>query len=451
MVGVLVTRDSLGVEQILKAFSGKLKGSYTHPGWAPPMLDLRPSELELSTKASLAELKTQLIRLAEDPIYAELQEATEHWADKEQELKTELSRNKLHRQERRQEGDSDQLKRESQNDSRRKKLFKQAKRDALAPLELKAASLGQMMKAAKSERRRLSRTLQAEMHNEFWAHLWVDRPWSLASLFPNGPPTGTGDCCAPKLLHYARTQGLEPLGLAEIWCGPATDSKQTGDFYPACAERCQPLLGALLSPARLSLDALFEDESLLVVEKPAGLLSVPGREIWNQDSLYTRLRLRLPNLRSIHRLDMDTSGLVVYAKTRQAQASVQQLFESRRVKKVYQALLNGPPKNSQGHISLALAPDPEKPGAYRPSLEGKPAETSFRVLNDKEWRIEFYPLTGRSHQLRVHALYGLGWAIQGDRIYGQTGSGRLKLHAQGLEFEHPETGRTLRFESECPF
>ncbi len=289
------------------------------------------------------------------------------------------------------------------------------------------------------------------------------------------PPGGTGDCAAPKLLHYALTHGLKPLAIGEFWYGasPAREIRRAGAFYPACTGKCGPLLGYMLQgvdvePNPLESDAHwqlsepvvhYEDSSLIVVEKPAGMLAVPGRPVkgvpprrslqdWLSDYCGT------PVL-ACHRLDMDTSGLMVFAKTAEAQSALQQQFEKREVSKAYLAWIMAGGKvltaGERGKITLPIAPDwYDRPRQMVDEQQGKPAVTDYEVLElraDGTACVKLIPYTGRTHQLRVHCAHpaGLNRPIIGDRLYGGQPAGRLMLHAAELRFRHPYDGRRMVF------
>ena len=300
------------------------------------------------------------------------------------------------------------------------------------------------------------------------------------------PPGGTGDCAAPKLLQYALSHGLKPLSIGEFWYGasPAREVRRSGAFYPACTGKCGPLLGFMLQglevePNPLESDAhwsisdpvvRYEDTSLVVVEKPAGMLAVPGRPVHGvppRRSLQDWLSdcCGAPVL-ACHRLDMDTSGLMVFAKTPAGQALLQQQFEKREVSKAYLAWVMAPQDTSarplavgdHGKITLPLAPDwYDRPRQMVDPDQGKPAVTDYEVLRVREDGAAFVrliPYTGRTHQLRVHCAHpaGLGRPILGDRLYGGNlpDSPRLMLHATYLSFRHPSDGRRMTFESSMP-
>jgi tRNA pseudouridine32 synthase/23S rRNA pseudouridine746 synthase len=284
------------------------------------------------------------------------------------------------------------------------------------------------------------------------------------------PPGGTGDCAAPKLLQYAYSHGLTPLAMGEFWYGasPASEVREQGRFYPSCTGKCGPLLSYMLegldvAPNPLdreyTTDAepriLHEDADILVVNKPAGMLAVPGRT--RAVSLLDWLRARYGEVHSCHRLDMDTSGVMVFARNLPAKVELERQFAGREVAKTYRARLVAGDKPfghaPRGTIALPLALDYyDRPRQMVDREHGKLAITEYEVLTqlpDGEIDIRFTPKTGRTHQLRVHAAHadGLGRPIKGDRLYGSPDGGRLWLHAESLTIHHPASGAPMRFES----
>ena len=434
MFGVLLVRTETGEEGVLRAFSGKLNGSFHHPGWVPPMLELSPSKLEIFTKQRLEEMKRQLQELAKSPLYRDRHLVRLSWEEQSNALERRLKGRKKERDLHRAAGFSEEeLAAQSKHDSREKREFKKNMQAALEPIRQVEEKIG----ALKAERKSLSRSLQAELYERFEAELWREVPWSLASLFPAGPPTGTGECCAPKLLHFARLHRLQPLALAEFWWGESTLERRKGEFYPPCEERCRPLLGPLLTEAVLKIPVTYHDAHLVVVDKPSGLLTVPGRQTWNQDSIVNRLEHEWGKLFPVHRLDLATSGLVILARDPHTQGRLQGQFAERTVRKLYQAVLEGLPTSTSGKITAAV--------------QGKSATSLFRLLDEHERRVELEPLTGRTHQLRLHCARDLQCPIEGDAVYGSGEGARLKLHARLLEFQHPVSGTALRLETEVPF
>ena len=275
------------------------------------------------------------------------------------------------------------------------------------------------------------------------------------------PPSGTGECCAPKLLHYANTHGLKALAIAEFWYGasPKGIIRHHGQFYEPCQAKCMPLLWYMLPEGckvypfmheqpHHDIEILWEDDWFIAINKPAGLLSVPGkRQLPNaQDMLGTG--------KAIHRLDMDTSGILLFAKTEEAFVRMQKMFaEHKEVKKEYVAILSNQLSTFQlSTISLPLSPDFEHRPMQRVDYEeGKESITQYRFVGEN--RVLLYPLTGRTHQLRIHCAHpdGLNNPILGDPLYGNTPAERMYLHAQRLTFTHPFTGEKIEIISEAPF
>ena len=439
MFGLLITAEG----QLLRAFSGHWQGQPELPGWVPPIMTHSPSPVP----AELQNLSAQIKDLAGRDCFEQARQLREHWKQRLQQVQQHHREAKLERDRRRQCGEPAlDLNRESQHEGMLLRQLRARRQLELQGPEQAAAQTETQILQLKRRRRELSAQLQGEMHLQRSMCLSAGQPWSLASLFPSGPPTGTGECCAPKLLHRAAALGLTPLAMAEFWWGPAAGGREPGQFYAACQERCQPLIGPLLARAR-PLEILHQDEHLLAVHKPPGVLCLPGRQDWNQDSLWGRLLPHFPELLPVHRLDLETSGVLLWARNPHSQRHLQAQFAERCLEKTYEALLSHPPDRPQGRIELALAADPERPGCYRPDPDGKACLTDFRQLED--CRIEFRPHTGRSHQLRVHAAYGLRSPIAGDSLYGG-GPGPLRLHASRLQFTHPLGGQ-LVVEASPPF
>lgn len=301
-------------------------------------------------------------------------------------------------------------------------------------------------------------------------------------------PTGTGDCSAPKLLSQAFSLGLVPISLAEFYWGKPNSRLVPKNFYPPCDEKC-----ALILPAILGLEIIYRDKNILVVNKPSGLLSVPGRGEGKQDCVVTRAQKLFPQMigqPSVHRLDMDTSGLMVLAFDEASHRALNAQFENRLVKKRYVAVLDGVVKEESGRVELKHRVDIDnRPRQILDDIYGKLAVTEWQRLRvwtrrdaagneRKATSVLFEPHTGRTHQLRVASAYALGAAIVGDNLYGKenvcktetcgagmtAGAGfsqeenslqgqkeRLLLHASDLSFTHPATGERLDFHSDPPF
>lgn len=284
------------------------------------------------------------------------------------------------------------------------------------------------------------------------------------------PPGGTGDCAGPKLLQYAYSHGLKPLAMGEFWYGKASKGavREQGRFYPSCRGKCGPLLNFMLQgldvePNPLEMEycgkeaeVVYEDASIVVMDKPSGMLAVPGRgEVL---SLQELLEPKFGPLFSVHRLDMDTSGLIVFARDPESKAVLEEQFRNREVAKRYRALLD-PPVTSEarrlsvggrGRIVLPIAPDYYERPQQMVSDGGRPAITNYEVLDilpGGETEILFEPLSGRTHQLRVHSasVLGLGRTIKGDRLYGSPSDGPLRLRAEFIRFRHPVSGELISF------
>ena len=283
------------------------------------------------------------------------------------------------------------------------------------------------------------------------------------------PPGGTGDCCAPKLLQYAYSQGLKPVCMAEFWWGASPKSliRHHGQFYPACSGKCKPVLAWMLQgldvdpnpdeqrPLHLEPSIIWEDEVMAVIDKPSGMLSMPGKI--GDASVATWAQARWPESMLVHRLDMQTSGILLVAKTSEAYHHLQKQFEDRTIKKKYLALVEGEPREEHGIIDLPLSSDPlNRPFQMVDYEHGKRAITEYRILSPSPLGrgilIALWPHTGRTHQLRVHCAHpdGLGCPIVGDELYGRKAA-RLYLQAQAISFVHPTTGQKMHFELPIAF
>ena len=334
----------------------------------------------------------------------------------------------------------------------------------------------EIIEALKEERKQRSIALQQWIFEQFRLRNARGEEQDIYSIFTQtahrNPPAGTGECAAPKLLQYAYLNKLQPLAMAEFWWGnsPKGEIRRHGHYYPACRHKCEPILNFMLQGLQVEpnplltsntdatqLETVYEDDYLLVVNKPAGMLSVPGKT--GQASVLTLLQERYPDATGpilVHRLDMATSGLLLAAKDKDTHALLQKQFEGRTVKKRYIALLEGIPQaEPKGFIRLPLRPDfDNRPLQMVCNEYGKPAVTRYEIMDteNERTRMAFYPETGRTHQLRVHAAHpeGLNCPIVGDPLYGQPAD-RLYLHAERLEFRHPVTGQRLQIQKEAPF
>ena len=318
------------------------------------------------------------------------------------------------------------------------------------------------------KRKEISTNLQQTLFEKYQFLNQYKEQKGILDIFNNSssrPPAGSGDCSAPKLLQYAFQYELTPLAMAEFWWGvsPNSEVRNHKNFYPSCQSRCKPILNHMLKGIEMDenlihknlsknkeLRIIFEDDDLIIVNKPPEFLSVPGKEI--TDSVYTRIKQKYPEATGpliVHRLDMSTSGIIVLTKTKEANKIVQKQFIKRTVKKRYVALLSGKLTKKQGVIKLPLRLDlDDRPRQLVDFINGKKAETNWTVIahNGNQTRIHFYPITGRTHQLRIHAAHkeGLHIPIKGDDLYGNK-QDRLYLHAEFIEFIHPSSKKEISF------
>ncbi|MBR3501079.1 MAG: RluA family pseudouridine synthase [Bacteroidales bacterium] len=322
-----------------------------------------------------------------------------------------------------------------------------------------------------NDRSAMSAALQDKLFHSYQVHNARGEMSDVKRIFEQRgmvPPGGTGECAGAKLLEAAYRRGLKPLAMGEFWYGASPKSgevREHGRFYPSCTGKCGPLLSWMMQgleveenplqrkPDTESIRIIYEDEAILVANKPSGMLCAPG--LTGTESLQEFLEKDHGKLFSCHRLDMDTSGVIVYAKSVEFQADIQQQFERREVRKTYLAHLVAGSRpwraKRKGTIALPLAPDwDDRPRQKVDRENGKPAITDFEILDifpDGEMDVRFSPKTGRTHQIRVHCAspLGLGRPIKGDALYGASDGGRLELYAESLSFRHPVTGKTETF------
>lgn len=444
MYGVLLTETAEGKPQILKAFSGLLNGKSIVQDWVSPIAGRdRVQPNESITLTLLESLKQQIIQQYEIPQREQYRTLSEEYGAKLGQLSEIHKQRKLERQQKRQNNDNLELNEQSKRDGIEKRNLKRDRDSILNPLKQTIDQSDQQIRQLKQQRKQLSQQLQSEMYDSYRITNFAGETRSLSSLL-SSMPTGTGECCAPKLLHHAATHGLKPLAMAEFWWGESIADKIQGEFYGACVDRCQPILGFLLSGLE-SIDIVYQDDCIVVVNKPSGLLSTRGR--YGQDCVLDRFS---EPLIPVHRLDQDTSGLLILARDTQTYKQLSEQFQQRKIRKVYEAILSRKITQKEGTIDLPLLANVnDRPKQIVDPQRGKLCITNFRVLGDST-RVEFYPITGRTHQLRVHAAQGLGAAIVGDRLYGDPNSGdRLHLHARDLQFTH--RGQILTLKTVTPF
>ena len=363
---------------------------------------------------------------------------------------------------------SQKLKQESYNDQFFYKELNEYYQDKIDKILKELQPYEAKVEALKERRKEKSNYLQETLFKNYAFLNQQKEAKSLLDIFnePNiKPPAGSGECAAPKLLQYAFANNLTPVCMAEFWWGISPNSaiRKHKNYYPACQSRCKPILGHMLQGLEMEknrlmeniseskkIEIIFEDDALIVVNKPAEFLSVPGKEI--KESVYSKIKAKYPNATGpliVHRLDMSTSGILVLTKTKETNKVVQSQFIKRTVKKRYVALLDGLLANKNGNIKLPLRVDlDDRPKQLVDFKHGKNAETIWEVIEIKngKTRVHFYPITGRTHQLRVHAAHknGLNTPIIGDDLYGKKAN-RLHLHAEYIEFLHPITNKRMSF------
>lgn len=329
-----------------------------------------------------------------------------------------------------------------------------------------------VLAALKAERKQRSQALQEWLFEQYRMNNARGEYYNLMEIFRGKiPPGGTGECCAPKLMQAAYANGWQPLCMGEFWMGPSPkdELRIEGNFYPSCRSKCKPILEFMLQGLDVEpnplleknrevirqLRVLHEDEAMAVISKPSGMLSVPGKD--DLPSVFSVMKERYPDATGpliVHRLDMDTSGLMLIARTEEAYHILQDQFITHKIEKEYVALLDTAnsvrkPEGS-GTIDLPLCVNPyDRPRQIVNAEYGKRAITHYRIEGETPEgyiKVRFNPQTGRTHQLRVHSAHaeGLGSPIVGDNLYG-TPKDRLYLHAEKISFFHPLTGERTTF------
>lgn len=491
MFGVLVVKDQEGELGFLAGVSGKLGESNEHLFFVPPVYDMLSEQSYFKKdEEGINALNDEIEELEKANFYAWLKD----FNDSEnklaesivQEAKELFKIKKAERKEKRTELQSqdqiqdvieqiDTLNRESILEQLRLKDLVHAWKIRRERTEDQLKAYEEHIRDLKRLRKERSNQLQDKLFDSYYFHDANQEQKSLLQIFgdfsASKPPAGAGECAAPKLLEYAYQHGYSPIALAEFWWGasPKSEVRQHKAFYPACRGKCEPILSHMLqglavdanpmleNPAEgKDLPIIFEDDSIIVVNKPAEFLSVPGKQI--SDSVYTRIKEAYPDADGpliVHRLDMSTSGILILAKTKQAHEYLQRQFIKKTIQKRYIALLNGAIIQKTGAIELPLRVDlDDRPRQMVCYEHGKHAKTEWKVIDvqGNKTRIEFTPITGRTHQLRVHAAHhlGLNTPILGDDLYG-TKSNRLHLHASELTFVHPATKESITINCPAPF
>ncbi len=498
MLGVLVVRDSNDKLGYLAAYSGNLAHNGNNPYFVPHIYNLlEPQGMFRIGEAQITEINHRIEALENSTKKKEL-ENLRHNTMMNQSIEVGAmtvahEKAKSHRDALRAAGNltpeqEQKLIKESQFQKAELRRLKKRHRMELEQIDQRISDQDSTVAHLKAQRKAMSEMLQQQLFRLFVVRNARGESMDVATIFERRlnrlPPGGTGECCAPKLLQYAFLHDLKPVCMAEFWVGqsPHGEVRHHGHYYPACRSKCLPLMVFMLQGLDVEVNPLitkyndnevkviYEDKWLIVINKPAGMLTVPGKDEeavsaleivsgmpknentrTEADSQSSILVPRTVGVFEVHRLDQATSGLVVFAKTHEVQKLLRQQFEQRTVSKTYLALLDGTPSEKQGTIVLPLRPDPDdRPRQVVDMENGKQAITKYRVLEYRgdKTLVEFTPLTGRTHQLRVHASHplGLNCPITGDMLYG-TASDRLYLHAMTLSFTHPITGEPMSFTS----
>jgi Pseudouridylate synthases, 23S RNA-specific len=520
MFGVLVVRTVGGDICYLAAYSGNIANSNKHDFFVPPVFDLlNPEGFFIPEEQRISQINDDIEDVLKSSDYLNLQKrlvAFKVLSERNiEEFRSKMKSAKAERDKRRKSNPDEheliEMTRESQFLKAEQKRLERGLQEQKNLLLKSLNVFENRISALTEERKTRSFALQRRLFDSFRVLNAKGEERSLYDIFEEYegklPPAGAGECAAPKLLQYAYRNNLHPIAMAEFWWEPDLSQidclnlrlcndeplhnfiamsetkmqshesavgnglRRHGCFYPACKGKCEPILSFMLQGLDVensslneyinnnsSFEVIFEDEWLVVVNKPAGMLSVPGKS--NCDSVYSIIRQRYPDASGpliVHRLDMDTSGLMIIAKTKDIHKAMQKLFAMGEVEKCYVAILDGMVVNTNetSVISLPLCLDPDnRPRQIVNYEHGKHAITRYEILERKDGytKVLFYPKTGRTHQLRVHAAHsdGLNTPIKGDRLYGKP-SDRLYLHAKSVKFVHPVSGKEIYIERSPDF
>ncbi|WP_440066518.1 pseudouridine synthase [Tenacibaculum discolor] len=474
MFGVLVIEQQDGSLGYVAAFSGKLAESTQHMYFVPPVFDvLDANEFYIKTEEQLNELTHKIVSLenASDfieikKVYQETQQLHDNLLTKEQsKIK---QRRKLRKELAKQ---NNQL---NINEEFYLREYEVYLNDKIAPLKKVYDTKQQQIEELKQKRANISAWAQQEIFKKYAFLNYRGETKNLLDIFTDSTqniPAGAGDCCAPKLLQYAYKHQLKPICMAEFWWGKPlqTSIRKHQNYYPACTGKCKPILTHMLQGVTVEenplvaqlkeekeITIIHEDADLLVINKPHELLSVAGKEI--KDSVFSRIQKLYPKATGplvVHRLDMSTSGILLIAKNEDTYKALQAQFINKTIQKRYVALLEGVLKDKKGIIELPLRVDlndrPKQVVCYK---HGKKALTQWETIEtlDNKTKVYFYPVTGRTHQLRVHAAHilGLNTPIIGDDLYGKKAD-RLYLHAEKITFVHPTSKEQVSFIAPASF
>ena len=474
MLGVLIVRDAEDKLGYLAGFSGSIGKRSIIEGFVPPIFDLLAPEGHF--KKGEAELNSINQRISElsrseelSSLRIQLSESESAKEDEITNMKARIAVSKELRDSIRSETEDQDLLadliKESQFQKAELRRIRIRWEEKIDSIKAKIRKIEEKIQTLKEQRIRLSEELQGWIFEQYLVYNAAGEESTVAEIFTKEglvPPGGTGDCAAPKLLNHAYRNGLTPIAMGEFWYGPSpkTAVRTHGHFYPSCTSKCGPLLKFMLKGLNISTELqaspqespviIYQDDDIIIAEKPSGMPSVPGLD--GKTSLQEYL-----NAIAVHRLDMDTSGIMIFARNETAANCIRAQFEKHEIEKTYKARLSCSEDGcnsvkESGEISLPLSPDyDERPRQKVDLTNGKEAVTYYTIENNgKVTDVIFHPVTGRTHQLRVHSAHtlGLGHPIIGDLLYGGTSAPRLCLHAFSITFTHPATGQRMTFSSD---
>lgn len=480
MLGVLAVAYGPEFKQTgyLAGFSGLAGGKSVVNGFVPPIYDLTAPDGYYKTRESeISAINNEISELSSS---SELEELRAKMETAKHVMSEELSAQKKRMEELKAERDlirkeiideelAKELTRQSQFEKAQLRRLKSHWEETVESIRSRIREIEDRITELKHLRKEMSDNLQEWIFRQYRVHDFNGNELSISDIFKsNGlvPPGGTGECAAPKLLEYAYRNGMKPLAMGEFWYGTSPDTavRTEGHFYPSCTSKCGPLLGYMTQGLEIAKEAaihgspeiIYEDDDIVVAHKPSGMPSVPGLNGVCSLQEWIAEKTGCLEIESVHRLDMDTYGVMLFAKNSAAGSDIRRQFEEHSVRKVYRAILSPTGKGNinkgeSGFISLPLSPDyDERPRQKADLHQGKEALTEYHVddiLADGSIRMTYFPLTGRTHQLRVHSAHhlGMGHAIKGDLLYGGADAQHLCLHAVEIEFTLPSSGQRVTF------
>ncbi len=491
MIGALVVKNDKGEIGFLAAFSGKIGETNLLDGFVPPVFNILELEgffkkgeeaivavnkevlaIENSEEFENLRLEREFCKKEFELALSEMKSVFAENKKKRKEIRDSLNDNPIEDTEKKEILST--LDQESSIEHYQLKDLKKYWRTKIEKIEVSFLQFENQLILLKKKRKEMSGQLQNRIFSSFAFLNARKEVKDLRDIFNVSseviPPSGAGECAAPKLLQFAYLNDYKPICMAEFWWGktPSSEIRKHEYYYPACKGKCEPILTHMLQglevegdpvlniKQNLELDIIYEDNDILAINKPHDTLSVPGKKL--DVSIYDSLREMLPKATgplNVHRLDMATSGILLVAKNMEVYHHLQMQFTTRQVTKVYAAILDGIVKEDKGCIELPLRVDlDDRPRQLVCYEHGKHAKTHYKVIgrDEKNTRVLFFPVTGRTHQLRVHASHhdGLNCAIKGDELYGKKGN-RLYLHAQSIQFTHPTTKEVIKIECPAPF